>query len=143
MDVKRLRYSDFKEPYVIKDIFNLISQVWSCTDEMQFRDNIINIMMDNHLFIVKEEKSIIGFAMLHLQPKLIRDGCTAGFIEEVVVHEDYRGQGIGEQLIKHITKYAFDTHTCYKVVLSCFPERVKFYERCGFRNESITMRIDI
>jgi glucosamine-phosphate N-acetyltransferase len=60
----------------------------------------------------------------------------------IVVKEKYRGQRVGEKLINYLTEEAKKIG-CYKVSLSCFPERVNFYERCGFKNESITMRISL
>ena len=39
--------------------------------------------------------------------------------------------------------YQDKNKNCYKIILSCFPERVSFYERNGFIQESITMRNNI
>ena len=80
--------------------------------------------------------------MLQLQHKLLRNGSLVGFIEEVVVDSSERGKKIGEKLIKQVVNNARDLG-CYKVILSCKPERIKFYERCGLREDSHTMRIDL
>jgi glucosamine-phosphate N-acetyltransferase len=119
-------------------LLNLLKEVWSITNITsetlnKFHNN------DNILFIVEDGGLIIGSLTLHLQYKLIRDGGIAGLIEEVVIKDPYRGRGIGSLLITEAIKKA-KSLGCYKIILSCFPERVSFYERNGFNNESITMR---
>ena len=97
------------------------------------------ISNNNHLYVVEFNNKIIGCATLHLQQKLIRDGAIAGFIEEVAIHSDYRGHNIGSMLIQHLINES-KKFNCYKVVLTCFPERENFYLKNGFYNESINMR---
>lgn len=119
-------------------LLNLLGEVWSITDITKdtlnkFHNN------DNILFIVEDGGLIIGSLTLHLQYKLIRNGGIAGLVEEVVIRESYRGKGIGSLLMEVVINKA-KSLGCYKIILSCFPERVAFYERNGFNNESITMR---
>jgi GNAT superfamily N-acetyltransferase len=88
---------------------------------------------------IEDNNEIIGTATLHFQHKIIRNGGVAALIEDVAVREKYRGHGIGVKLIEHLIEIA-KSCGCYKINLSCFPERVAFYERCGLKQESITMR---
>jgi len=138
MEIKLCNINDFNE---LKEVFNLLKQVWFLDDFNQFKDNIKDFVQLNkrEIYIIKNDNKILGTTTLHYQPKLIRNGCIAGLIEEVVVDEDSRGKKIGEKLVKYVTKKAIE-NGCYKVILSCFPERIKFYERCGYKNESHTMR---
>jgi glucosamine-phosphate N-acetyltransferase len=92
--------------------------------------------------VIEKDSIVIACATLHLQKKLIRNGGIAGFIEEVAVREDYRGEGAGEFLIRELVKIA-EKLNCYKVVLSCYPDRIDFYTRCGFEKETTNMRINI
>jgi glucosamine-phosphate N-acetyltransferase len=96
---------------------------------------------NNHMFVVEVDGEIIGCATLHLQKKLIRDGGVAGFVEDVVIREEFRGNNIGSKLISKLIDKSKELG-CYKVVLSCFPDRENFYIRNGFYNESINMRYD-
>ena len=57
----------------------------------------------------------------------------------IAVREEFRGKNIGSELIQHLIDKSKELG-CYKVILSCFPERINFYEKNGFSNESITMR---
>lgn len=121
-----------------KGLLETLKEVWQITE---ISENTINkfISNQNYLIVVEIENEIIGCGTLHLQYKFIRNGGIAGFIEDVVVREKYRNNKIGSKLIKKLIEKATELN-CYKVVLSCFPNRVSFYERNGFFNESINMR---
>ena len=137
MSVTTVRQATIKD---WESIYNLTTQIWESPNKEIFEHNFEKCLDNNSMFFVVELNSVIvGSLMLHLQYKVIRNGAIAGFIEEVVVDELYRGNGIGQKLINYATSYAFELG-CYKVILSCFPERVNFYIRCGYNQESITMR---
>ena len=85
----------------------------------------------------KTEK-VVGFGSLHLSRK-IRGG-VIGFIEEVVVHENYRGRGIGKLIIEELIDNA-KNEDCYKLVLECREERKGFYEKLGFNNSGHAMSL--
>ena len=125
----------------LEDLYILLRQVWFLDEKNSFIENIKSIINDVEWFVVEQDNKIIGSTILYMQKKVIRNGCVAGLIEEVVVDEKYRGKKIGEKLIKHVTKKA-EEKGCYKVILSCFPERIRFYERCGYKKESYTMRFN-
>jgi len=122
-------------------VLECLKEVWSI-DSIEDRVLFDFIGNDNYLYVVEENDEILGCATLHIQKKLIRNGGLAAFIEEVVVRNEHRGKGIGEDLIRKIIEVAKEMG-CYKVTLSCFPERVAFYERCGFAKENHTMRISL
>ena len=129
---------EFKPDDIHNGLLETYKEVWSITEITQETLNKF-LSNDNHMFVVEDDGQIIGFATLHLQQKLIRNGGISGLIEDVVVREKYRGQNIGSKLIESLINKSKELG-CYKVILSCFPERVSFYERNGFFNESITMR---
>ena len=87
-------------------------------------------------------KRIIGTAMLRIEYKLSHKGVPSAHIEDVVVDYEYRKQGIATELIKQIIETAKKTG-CYKVTLNCFEAKKPFYEKLGFRNHDIGMRIDL
>lgn len=84
---------------------------------------------------------IVGTASLILEQKYIHKGGAIGHIEDVAVHPEHNGKGIGSDLVKHLTKLATDLR-CYKVILSCFDDLVPFYGRLGFRKHDNGMRYD-
>ena len=127
-----------KSDDIHKGLIETYKEVWSITEITQETLNKF-LSNDNYMFVVEDDGQIVGSATLHLQQKLIRNGGISGLIEDVVVREKYRNQNIGSKLIESLIHKSKELG-CYKVILSCFPERVSFYERNGFFNESITMR---
>ena len=131
---------DFEKKDSIEDLLEILKEVWSLNEisestlDRWFKNN-------NHMVVAELDGKIIGSATLHLQQKIIRNGGIAGFIEDVVVKESHRGNNIGTQLIQELIKKA-ENFGCYKVILSCFPERINFYKKNGFIQESITMRFN-
>jgi glucosamine-phosphate N-acetyltransferase len=129
---------EFKKEDINNGLLETYKEVWWVTEISE--ESLNNYLSNNNYMVVCEDNGvIIGTATLHIQHKLIRNGGIAGLIEDVAVRESYRGNNIGSKLIEHLTNKAKELG-CYKVILSCFPERVNFYERNGFINESITMR---
>lgn len=132
---------DFEISDVGKGLIETYSEVWFIDEikEKTMNDFLSNA---NHMIVCEIDGEIVGTATLHIQKKIIRNGGTAGLIEDVVVREKMRGRGIGQKMVSVLIDKA-KLLDCYKVILSCFPERINFYERSGFSNESITMRYNI
>lgn len=129
---------EFQREDVNKGLLDTYKEVWWITEISEATiDNYLN--NDNYMAVAELDGEIVGTATLHIQRKMIRNGGVAGLIEDVAVREKHRGNKIGEQLTQHLIEKAKQLG-CYKVILSCFPERVMFYERNGFVKESITMR---
>ena len=132
---------DFEISDVGKGLIETYSEVWFIDEikEKTMNDFLSNA---NHMIVCEIDGEIVGTATLHIQKKFIRNGGTAGLIEDVVVREKMRGRGIGQKMVSVLIDKA-KLLDCYKVILSCFPERINFYKRSGFSNESITMRYNI
>ena len=132
---------DFERNDSTNGLLKTLKEVWS-VDEINESTLDKWFKNDNHMVIAEFNGEIVGSATLHLQQKIIRNGGIAGCIEDVVVREDYRGNNIGSQLIQELIKKA-ENFGCYKIILSCFPERINFYKKNGFNQESITMRFNL
>ena len=91
---------------------------------------------NNFSFVYIKSNYIVGYGSVTIEMK-IRGG-KLGHIEDIVVHNDYRGKGLGKEIINHLTQYAKKSN-CYKVSLSCKDQNVKFYQKCGFEISGITM----
>jgi len=66
---------------------------------------------------------IIASGTVIIEPKIIRSGKSAAHIEDIVVHEDYRGMGISQKILNLLKKEA-EENNCYKIILDCKEELI-------------------
>lgn len=95
-----------------------------------------------HTYVIEYKREIIGTATLHVLKKLIHGGTYVGLIEDVCISKRFSGKGLGKQIIDALVEVAKE-EKCYKVILNCSEENVGFYEKCGFEQKEVQMRLDI
>lgn len=93
-------------------------------------------------FVALVGNRVVGTASLIVEPKFIHNGGIVGHIEDVAVHSDYQGHGIGSALIEHVLQVCRDTQA-YKVILDCEDDVVAFYEKRGFHGWEQSMRLNL
>jgi glucosamine-phosphate N-acetyltransferase len=96
--------------------------------------------MNSNIFVVEDNGKIIGTCVVLVENKFIHKLGSVGHIEDVVVDEKYRSNGLGKQLINFCTEFA-KCKGCYKVILDCDVKNKEFYERCGFECKNVQMSI--
>lgn len=67
--------------------------------------------------------------------RIVGDGVTVFYIQDVVVHPDCQGQGVGNGLMRHVLAYV-EAHACRGAVVGLMAAAGKegFYERYGFQS---------
>lgn len=129
-------------------ILDILSDAFNYTEEKPLNINHARIALaeisyqNGHIFVIKLGGKIIGAATLFVIQHLIHGGDRSGEIQDVAISKDVRGYGYGRKLIQKVTEIAREKYGVYKVVLSCSPYNQKFYEKCGYRHTSCTMRRD-
>ncbi len=98
--------------------------------------------MNGQVWVALENNVVVGTASIHILHKFIHRCGYVGLIEDVVVLDSHRGQGIGEALVLRAISYA-GVNQCYKVILDCSLNNIPFYEKCGFQNYEYQMRMDL
>jgi ribosomal protein S18 acetylase RimI-like enzyme len=84
------------------------------------------------LLVAKDGERIVGMATLSLYPKLEK---RAGTVDDVVVLAEYRGQGIGEKLMRAVLEEA-KAQGAASLYLTSHASRAaahKLYEKVGFK----------
>jgi GNAT superfamily N-acetyltransferase len=77
---------------------------------------------------------IAATCMLITAPNLLRGRRGHGFLENVVTHPDFRGQGYGRAVVQAALAKAW-TEDCYHVLVQsgrADPRVHRFYANCGF-----------
>lgn len=64
--------------------------------------------------------------------RVISDGYSDGYIQDLVVKQAYRGQGIGKEIVRRLTHFCMEKGLDW-VGLIAEPKTQTFYEELGFR----------
>lgn len=119
-----------------KDFINLIKT--NITFD-QFSNFLKFTLSDKHIIIVIEvEKKIIGTGTLIIEPKLTYNISYMGHIENILVHENYRGKGLGKLIVNYLSNYAKE-YGCYRIDLTCEDRLEDFYKNLGFEIKQLGM----
>ena len=103
----------------IKEPENLINRIKEMSEPQSYE-----------YFVAEKDSQIIGFAGLVWYP--VPSKGLIGWIEEVVVDEKLRGQGIGKLLMERLLNLALEKE-CQQVKLTALnPIAKKLYESLGF-----------
>ena len=119
----------------------LFRQLWPTKpiNEERLRGVFLRVIAvpDRHCFCAVLGRRVVGLASVSIKDNLWQEGRIA-YVEEMVVHEDLRGKGIGTQLLKQLILSA-EENGCHRVELDSAFDRKrahKFYERHGFENRA-------
>ena len=95
----------------------------------------------NHHLIVNEiDGRIVSSCVCVIIPNLTRHVRPYAFVENVVTHADYRGNGFAGECLAYAKKIA-EEENCYKMMLltgSKKPETLHFYEKAGYNSSDKT-----
>lgn len=111
-------------------------------DSAYLRDTWAQICGDsNHHIIVKEmDGKIVASCVCVIIPNLTRGVRPYAFIENVVTHADYRGNGYATECLDYARKIAME-NDCYKMMLltgSKEEKTLRFYENAGYNSADKT-----
>ncbi len=100
---------------------------------------------DYKLYVAQFDSIIVGTFTLLIMDNLGYKGTPSGVIEDVVVHPQWQGKGIGTEMMHFAFEICRDSG-CYKVVLSSYIKRKnahRFYESLGFEHHGYSFRVDL
>ncbi|KAN0064884.1 Glucosamine-phosphate N-acetyltransferase-like protein [Thecaphora frezii] len=89
-------------------------------------------------FLDKSTDRIVALGTIFIELKFLRNNGIVGHIEDIVVHKDGQGKGLGKRVIEILTAIG-EKKGCYKVILDCSPENQAFYEKCGYKYAGVEM----
>ena len=141
-------YSHFISEIKIKylELLSLLTTVVNvCNDK--FRETLENITKTGGIIMVGyiskpnlSDFEIVSSGTLIIEPKIIHGCKKVGHIEDIVVHTDYRGNKLSQQILYILRKYARE-NDCYKVILDCNESVKNVYLKNGFEEKGIQMAL--
>lgn len=101
-----------------------------------------NILSDknHHIIVAEYEGKIVSSCVCVIIPNLTRNQRPYAFVENVVTHTDYRGNGIATACLNYARDIAIKEN-CYKLMLltgSKNENTLNFYRRAGYNSEDKT-----
>ena len=118
------------------DLFRA-SEVSSSAEPIERAEQIWREMLSDHsvaVFVSADNAQIVASCMLITAPNLLRAGRRHGFLENVVTHPAFQGQGHGRAVVGAALAEAW-TRDCHHVLMQSGrqdPRVHHFYQRCGF-----------
>ena len=105
----------------------------------------MNSYPDLGIFVAESDGTIVGTFTLLVMDKLGHNGKPEGIVEDVVVDEHRRGQGIGAEMMRFAMEHC-RARGCYKLALSSNAKRTEahaFYEGLGFRRHGFSFVVEL
>lgn len=128
----------------VKDINNVIRQLHEDSRKGTISDVRAIVNDKNHaLVVVQDGKKIVGVATLYVLQKI---GKRTGYVEDVVVDSGYRGQGLGEKLMRKVisTAKSKKVKTLYLTSRSLHVAAHHLYRKVGFKvKETNVFKLDL
>jgi GNAT superfamily N-acetyltransferase len=98
---------------------------------------------NHHLLVVEVEGEVVGSGDLLIVPNLSHNALPWAVVENVIIEERMRRQGIARELMQHMIDMAKQSG-CYKIGLSSNKKRTpahRMYESLGFKQYGYGYRI--
>ncbi len=123
MEIIKYEYFDREEIY---SLYNAVG--WTAyTDKLDELENGFK----NSLLVMAayEEETLIGII------RVVGDGYTIVFIQDILVLPEYQDQGVGSKLLKAVIDYYPDVYQI-QLTTDATDKTIKFYESTGFKELS-------
>ena len=130
-----MRITELKEKY-LQEYLKCVSDLNS-SDVMLSDLSRAKYILDNRCenivtLIGVVDNKLVATCTLILEDK-IRYTQRSCHIEDVAVVRDCRGKGYGKEILKYAVGYA-KSEGCYKIMLTCKNDLVKYYSDIGFNS---------
>jgi glucosamine-phosphate N-acetyltransferase len=122
--LSNLTSTEYIETKLFKDNIEKISQTGTI---------IVGVIIDS-----SNNFEIVASGTIIIEPKIIRGGRNVGHIEDIVVADHMRGQGVSQKILDMLRNIAREKN-CYKIILDCDSKVKNVYIKNGFEVKGIQM----
>lgn len=141
------RYSEKIEVIKLKylDLLTQLTQVSIYNDET-FISLVNNIFKMGSIIVCYKNSpmtpdfDIVASGTIIIEPKIIRGGKSVGHIEDIVTRSNYRGKGLGQDILELLIQEGREKN-CYKIILDCTDNLKGYYEKMDFKESGIQMAL--
>ena len=131
---RTLQESDYEKYLSLINEFR--KTIYNKEQFIYFLNNNKNI----HIIVIEKNNELIASGTILYETKLIHDISLYAHIEDIIVSSKYRKNGYGAILLQELIEIC-KSNNCYKILLDCQDELIKFYEKVGFKKNGFQMVI--
>tara|TARA_B110000037_G_C16954050_1_gene438106 strand:+ start:473 stop:889 length:417 start_codon:yes stop_codon:yes gene_type:complete len=131
---RTLQESDYEKYLSLINEFR--KTIYNKEQFIDFLNNNKNI----HIIVIEKNNELIASGTILYETKLIHDISLYAHIEDIIVSSKYRKNGYGAILLQELIEIC-KSNNCYKILLDCQDELIKFYEKVGFKKNGFQMVI--
>lgn len=137
--LRKLATTDYNKGYL--ELLEGLTRVEPELISFELFNNFVKDLHNNHIvYVIEHMGQIIATGTLLIEPKIIHGCSKVGHIEDIVVSPFHKGRQLGTLIINSLVEYA-KNQNCYKVILDCDDNLIKFYEKCGFEKKGSQMSL--
>ena len=119
---------------------NLIQQFRPTFYSKEQFETYISSLHQIDIIVMIYNNQIIASGTILYETKLIHNISLYAHIEDIIVDNQFRKQGIGKLLIEYLIQCCKNKN-CYKILLDCQKELIPFYEKNKFQENGVQMTI--
>lgn len=119
---------------------NLIQQFRPTFYSKEQFETYISSLHQTDIIVMTNENQIIASGTILYETKLIHNISLYAHIEDIIVDNQFRKQGIGKLLIEYLIQCCKNKN-CYKILLDCQKELIPFYKKNKFQENGVQMTI--
>ena len=109
-------------------------------------ENCQNLLSEanSHILVAEIGGVVVGFVNFTTRKTILHRGLS-GLIDEIIIAKNYRGKGLGKQLLSSAIEKSRQLGCC-EVEVSTEKTNIKareFYRQCGFKERGVLFEIDL
>jgi len=109
-------------------------------------ENCQNLLSEanSHILVAEIGGVVVGFVNFTTRKTILHRGLS-GLIDEIIIAKNYRGKGLGKQLLSSAIEKSRQLGCC-EVEVSTEKTNIKaieFYRQCGFTERGVLFEIDL
>lgn len=133
LKLRPLQISDYEKGYV--QLLGQLTKVGVMDEEtFQRQFKVMKSSGCHYVFVIEDidKRMVIANATLLIEHKFTHSAAQRGRIEDVVVHNDYRGLHLGLLMLETLTMLGKKLG-CYKISLDCTSDMTSYYKKFGYQ----------
>ena len=115
--------------------------IFTINSDEELEEELLSIFKSDYIIVIVDDNKILGYLSYKIKERRVK----LMDIDQLVIKENVRGQGLGRQLMEEAKKIAKDNN-CVRIVFNCWSfneNALKVYDHMGFKRQRIMYEMDL